>query len=156
MKLYQTPVSCYEMSKRLKTVTKLFSNSPTNPHLRGSYCKTRKDYKKLLKLKKQEWKNSMISKLETMEQERPREYWKIVNELREKQHRETSFNTVNFMKFFENLYSKTEVRKSDEEIEDFVTDALDKIKSSSEPEFTLEELISAIKRLKNNKAPGPD
>ena len=148
--------SCYEMSRRLKTVTKLFTKSPTNPHLRGSYCKTRKDYKKLLKLKKQEWRNEMISRLETMEKERPKEYWKIINELKEKKRSETSFNTENFMKFFENLYSKTEIRKSDDKIEDFVIQALEKIKTSNEPDFTMEELNFAVNSLKNNKAPGPD
>ena len=35
--------TCYEMSKRLKNVAKLYANSPTNPHLRGSLCKTRKN-----------------------------------------------------------------------------------------------------------------
>lgn len=148
--------SCYEMSKRLKNVTKLFIKSPTNPHIRGSYCKTRKEYKKLLKLKKEEWKNDMISKLEKLEKERPKEYWKIVNELREKKHRETSFNTVNFMKFFENLYSKTKLSKTDEEIENFVSETLKNLQSTNEPDFVIEELILAIKQLKNNKAPGPD
>ena len=44
--------SCHEMGKRLKNVAKLYAKSPTNPHLRGSLCKTRKEYRKLLKLKK--------------------------------------------------------------------------------------------------------
>ena len=104
--------TCHEMSRRLKDITKLFTKSPTIPHLRASYCKTRKDYKKLLKFKKQEWMMEMISKLENLEKERPKECWKIVNELREKQHKETWFNTANFMKFFENLYSKTELFKA--------------------------------------------
>ena len=44
--------SCHELSKRLKLTTKLLAASPNNPHLRGSFCKTRKEYKRLLKLKK--------------------------------------------------------------------------------------------------------
>ena len=82
------------MSKRLKNVAKLFSNAPNNPYLRGSLCKTRKEYKKLLKHKKREWQSMMISKLETLEKERPKEYWKIINELREKKHKDVSFNTL--------------------------------------------------------------
>ena len=46
-------------------------------------------------MKKLQWKNEMIAKLESLEKERPKEYWKIVNELREKKQRETSFNTIN-------------------------------------------------------------
>ena len=148
--------TCQEMSRRLKDVTKLYVKSPTNPHLRSSYCKTRKEYKKLLKTRKKEWQNEMISKLETLEKEHPKEYWKLINELREKKQRETSFNTSNFVKFFQNLYSKIDTNKSDEEVEKFVSETFKQFHSSSEPIFTLEELISAIKRLKNNKAAGPD
>lgn len=149
--------TCYEMSQRLKNVTKLFVKSPTNPNLRGSYCKTRKEYRKLLKMKKQEWKKEMISKLETLEKEKPKEYWKIVNELREKRHKETSFNTTTFIQFFQNLYAKTELNNTtDKEIEKFVSETLENLESSGKPDFTLEELINAIKRLKNNKATGPD
>ena len=148
--------SCHEMSKRLKNCAKLLANSPSNPHLRGSFCKTRKEYKKLLKLKKREWRNSMISKLENLERDKPKEYWKIINELREKKHKEVSFNAENFIKFFENLFSKTEQNKSEDEVEKFITETLNKAETLSEPDFTFEELLSAIKLLKNNKAAGPD
>ena len=149
-------LTCQEMNRKLRDVTKLYIKSPTVPHLRNSYCKTRKEYKKLLKFKKQEWRSEMISKLESLEKQHPKEYWKIVNEIRGKKQRETSFNTSNFVKFFENLYSKTEINKSDEEIEKFVIETLEKLQSSSIPDFTLEELVFAIKHLKNNKAAGPD
>ena len=149
-------LTCQEMNRKLRDVTKLYIKSPTVPHLRNSYCKTRKEYKKLLKFKKQEWRSEMISKLESLEKQHPKEYWKIVNEIRGRKQRETSFNTFNFVKFFENLYSKTEINKSDEEIEKFVIETLEKLQSSSIPDFTLEELIFAIKHLKNNKAAGPD
>ena len=66
--------SCHEVSKRLKNCAKLLAASPNVPHLRGSFCKTRKEYKKLLKLKKREWKNDMISRLENLEHDNPKEY----------------------------------------------------------------------------------
>ena len=72
------------MSQRLKNVAKLLSKTPNSPHLRGSFCKTRKEYKKLLKCKRKEWTNSMIAKLEMAETNNPKECWKIVNEIREK------------------------------------------------------------------------
>ena len=149
-------LTCYEMSKRLKNVAKLYAKSPTNPHLRGSLCKTRKEYKKLLKLKKTEWRKEMISKLEKLEKEKPKEYWKIINELREKKQKETSFNAENFIKFFENLFAKVESNEDEKNIEAFIAETLNKLQNSSEPDFTLEELIFAIKQLKNNKAAGPD
>ena len=66
--------SCYEMSRKLKNVAKLLSKSPSNPHIRGSFCKTRKEYKKLIKMKKKEWTSTMIAKLEEIETKDPKEY----------------------------------------------------------------------------------
>ena len=56
--------SCFELANKLKNIAKLVSNSPKNPHLRGSLCKTRKEYRKLLKLKRKEWKTQMVHQLE--------------------------------------------------------------------------------------------
>ena len=151
--------TCHEMSMRLKNVAKLYVNSPSNPHIRGSFCKTRKEYKKLIKQKKREWtSNTMISKLETAETNNPKEYWEIINELREKKHSETSFNSVTFVDFFKKLFSKdkTDNTPDEESIEEFVNKNLEIIQDPKEPDFTMEELLFAIKWLKKNKAAGPD
>ena len=49
--------SCFEVSQRLKMTAKLLAKSPKCPHLRGSFCKTSKEYRKLLKWKKKNGKN---------------------------------------------------------------------------------------------------
>ena len=46
--------------------------------------RTKKEYKKLIKQKKREWKNGMIKQLEQLENHDPKEYWKLLNEIREK------------------------------------------------------------------------
>jgi hypothetical protein len=146
--------TCYEVSKRLKLVAKLLANSPRDPHLRGSFEKTRKEYKRLLKLKKQEWRNSLIKKLESMETNDPKEYWKMVNELRAKKQSETpTLNTEDFVNFFEKLYSKN-VPKDHDEKEKFVNEHLEKLDFQKEPDFAFEELLKAIQLLKKNKACG--
>ena len=93
------------MSRRLKTTAKLLAASPNNPHLRGNLCKTRKQYKKLLKEKKREWKKHMVQRLQQIEEKDPKEYWKLVNELREKKQGESHFDAERFTLFFEKLYS---------------------------------------------------
>lgn len=143
--------SCYELSKRLKLTTKLLAASPTNPHLRGSFCKTRKAYKKLLKYKKREWKDNMIHKLEELESKDPNEYWKLVNELREKKQVDSYFQADTFTSFFEKLFSLSD--HSNQEIEKQVSDSLDNITVSNEPDFLMDELKKAIKSLKNKTGP---
>ena len=98
----------------------------------------------------------MISSLENLEHDNPKEYWKIINELREKKHKEASFNAENFIQFFEKLFSKVKENGTEEKVENFVSEALKKADTVGEPDFTFEELVFAIKLLKNNKASGPD
>ena len=150
--------SCYEMNKRLKLVAKLCSESPNNPYLRGSLIKTRKEYKRLLRSKKQQWKTQIIKKLETVEESNPKEYWKLIKELREKEQNNTICNPENFNLYFEKLYSQNkEYNQEKQEIEDFVQKTLNKISDlNKEPNFTSDELKKAINKLKNNKAAGPD
>ena len=151
---------CYEMNKRLKLVAKLCATSPKNPHLRGSLIKTRKEYKKLLRYKKQEWKKQVISKLEKAETSNPQEYWKLVSELRERNRNTTNSNPEDFTSFFEKLYAKNIKYKNNThtlEIEEIVQKTLNRSTDLSlEPDFKIEELRKAIHKLKSNKSAGPD
>ena len=47
-------------------------------------AKARKEYKKFIKLKKQQWRDTMIKKLEEVEANNPTEYWKIIKEMKER------------------------------------------------------------------------
>ena len=147
--------TCQEMSRKLKDVTKLLAKSPNNPHTRGTFCKTRKEYNKLIKNKKKEWKHQMINYLESLEEKDPKEYWKLVSEIRGKNAVGTSFDAENFTSFFEKLYSPT--AKVNDDVTRTVKEALNSLnKFTDEPNFTLEELIKAIRILKTGRAAGPD
>ena len=150
---------CYEMNKRLKLVAKLCAASPKNPHLRGNLLKTRKEYRKRLIFKKQEWKHLIIKKLEEIETNNPQEYWKLVKEMREKNNNTTISNSDEFTSFFIKLYSLNNNNNNTAraEIEEMVQKSLNRSTDlKTEPEFTLAELRKAIQKLKNNKSAGPD
>ena len=63
--------TCYEMNKRLKLTAQLLIKYPINPHLRDSFVKSK------------EWKQALIHRLESIEEKDPKEYWKMIDELRE-------------------------------------------------------------------------
>ena len=100
--------SCAEMSKHLKLTGYLLSKSPKDPYLRGSLIKTRKEYKKLLKLKKKEYHIDLIKTLEMLENNKPKEYWNLLRKLREDKQENKICNTETFITFFEDLFSKEE------------------------------------------------
>ena len=86
-----------------------------------------------------------------LENKDPKEYWKLVNDLREKRKNNTQYDAEKFTLFFEQLYSETEVEKN-EKMKTQIDEMLDQLTNmSDEPDFTLEELINAIKALKITK-----
>ena len=96
----------------------------------------------------------MVNKLEQLEEKNPKEYWNLINELREKTGGETHFDAESFTSFFEKLYS---LSNQNEEVKSYINNHLENIPSDMvEPVFVMEELIKAIRLLKNNKAGGPD
>ena len=156
--------SCFEMSKRLKLISKLVSQSPKNPYLRGRLVTTRKDYKKLIRQKKKEWKNNIINELENMKTQNSKEYWKIINELQGKTKVSNISNPERFESFFKKLYSEKIQNKGTfhENIENMIKKYLEDENVQSkgnkilDANITEEELKKHIVKLKNNKSAGPD
>ena len=156
--------SCFEMSKRLKLVSKLLSQSPKNSYLRGRLVTTRKEYKKLIRQKKKEWKNHIINELENMKTQNSKEYWKIINELQGKTKMSNISNPEKFERFFKKLYSEEIQNKGTfhENIEDTIKKYFEdeniegKRNEILDAEITVEELKKHIEKLKNNKSTGPD
>ena len=148
--------SCYEMSKKLNQIGKLVEKNPKDPFLRGQLMTRRKEYRKLIKLKKLQWKDNMIRKLEEIEEKSPAEYWKIVKDLKEKKKAGKMIEKPEeFEQFFKKLFSienpniRTQKQK---EIEALVNETLKKSSSTPTENYSMEELKSGIKKLKANRS----
>ena len=130
--------TCAELSKNLKLTAYLLSKSPKDPYLRGKLVKTRKEYKKLIKIKRNEYHNEMIRKLESIEENNPKEYWEIIQKLRNKKQEQKICNTEDFVSFFENLFTdKPKLNHQEKEIRDFVDMTLKD--AQGEQDYTLTE-----------------
>ena len=106
-------------------------------------------------MKKNEYHNQMIKKLENLEEKNPKEYWKIVQDLRKKKKEQQICNTEEFVTFFEELFTeKQELNDHENEIKSYVENTLKN--AVSKQDFTLAEFFHALKILKNNKSAGPD
>ena len=157
--------SCFEMNKRLQLVAKLLSKSPKNPYLRGSFVKTRKEYKRLIREKKIAWKNNILNKLENMKTQNSKEYWDIINDLKGKQKKTIINDPDKFEAFFKKLYSNNIEKKGPfhQHIENIVKQCMENEESVIKLEnkildadITIKELKEHIKKMKNNKSTGPD
>ena len=120
---------------------------------------TRKEYKKLIKLKKKQWKDTMIKRLEAIEEENPAEYWKLIKEVRERKTDHKITNPEEFEQFFIKLFSDNTQENSNVELEERhkkiaeeVEKMLDNQVDMTQKDYSLEELKTAIKNLKLNRA----
>ena len=70
--------TCYELNRKMKSLVKLNAKKPENNEIRRNLNMIKKQYKKLLKENKKKWEDKIISKLELLESENPKQYWKII------------------------------------------------------------------------------
>lgn len=62
--------------------------------MRGSFFKLNKEYAKLRKYKKQEFRQSIIDKLDQLNETNPKEYWNLVKSLRETDSNKTNIENA--------------------------------------------------------------
>ena len=71
-----------KMKCQLNYKAQLMSKYPRDPIVRGSFFKLNKQFSKLRKRKKREFKDDILNQINNLESENPKEYWNLVNELR--------------------------------------------------------------------------
>ncbi len=150
--------SCYELNRKMKSLAKLNQRNPGNNEIRRNLNMFKKQYKKMLKEKKRKWNDKIMSKLQNLESEDPKQYWNLINELRNTQKNNNISNSNNFEKFYENLFSKySHSEKSKYNLISMeVEELLKSNELNKETDFTLKELNESLAKLKNNKTAGPD
>ena len=138
---------------------------------RSTYHKTRKlynkykttHYKLLLKSVSKEYKNKMaknvrryknnkIDKLKNLKYAKPREFWKIINSIDDK-NRDTA-PLQDLYNYFKNINQEKETEK--EEVQSKNEQPSQNINMHINQPFTDSEIIKAVKNLKNNKSHGTD
>ena len=149
------------LKKNVDGKAALMNKYPKDPFIRGSFFKTYKKYAKLRKYKKREFKNVILNRLENLETENPKEYWKLVNLLRNENtdKPENNIDGETWYKYFASLASipidkHDQIKKIEEKL---------KLLESNITSFTLldnkiseAELNKAFKKLKSDKSPGLD
>ena len=148
---------CIHAKRNLNNLAREYGKTPTAEEIRSRYYIAKKDYRKLLKRKKQE----LIAKLNSDILDAKTIDWKMIKSLKNiAPQKETLdiFDIENFRDFFENLYAKKESirqpKQSANRVE--VTEREAKIQKCLNDIVTEEELSLSLKLLKNGKAAGLD
>ncbi|CAC5421077.1 unnamed protein product [Mytilus coruscus] len=81
------------------------SNDPFNTTLRNSFFRQYRHYNKSNKYKIESYKNDIIKKLESLHNNNPKQYWDLVNSLKENEKSTPSVEPDKFYEHFKNLNS---------------------------------------------------
>ena len=143
---------CRKLKSKLNIAKKGLQTRPFDQNALSNYLTCRKRYKRCLKRAEKQFKNHLLDKLLALENENPKEYWKIVGKMRcwncEKSDPVDAIKTHRWIKHFETLFGKDS------------SSHLDECKSVvfNELNFHIkqQEISSAINSLKRNKSPGID
>ena len=126
---------------------------------RRLYVEKRKQYKELLKSKKQKFKDSVVESL-TCYSNNPKEFWNTVRSFKRKADRPSGISTDDWFKHFYDVFNDFPIdEQSDMEFNCRYRDSASNESSNDGPldqPITLNEIESAIRALKGSKAAGPD
>ena len=124
----------------------------------------KKAYKKLVKTKKRSFKEFLLQKIASLESDNPKDFWEMVNELRQKSANQISdkIDAEEWFTYFRKLSTPHNSAKSGFEklVDDFNVSKIAEFAKSNEPildePITLEEIRKASTKLKTGKAAGND
>ena len=136
---------------------KLFRKYSNDPYVRSSFYKTLKEFRKLRKHKLRQYRQGILDKLDSMRENNPSSYWKLLDELKnsDKIDKSENISSSEWIKHFSALNEQDSIPNSD--ILDKLRD-LEKEKVFNELDYLIseKEISSCIKDLKNKKSSGCD
>ena len=149
------------MKKLLEEKANLMSKFPRDPIIRGSFFKFNKQFAKLRKKKRNDFKQLILDKLDDLQSDNPKEYWSLVNSLRNdtREKPENSIDGQTWFHYFSKLSSiPNNIKDKLIIIENKIKSFEGKISSFCDLDFEISttELSKAISKLKSGKSPGLD
>ena len=151
------------LKKHVNDKAVLMSKFPKDPIVRGSFFKLNKQFAKLRRKKKREFRENILDRLSNLESENPKDYWNLVNQLRLENNSETKNNIDGdiWYKYFSDLSSIPEnehIKSKIKEIKSKLELLEKKNFGFSEIDFKITpgELQKALRQLKSGKSPGLD
>lgn len=155
--------SCHITRSQLNSLAKQVCKDPKNNFLRGMFFTAKKKYKREIKTAKYTYKKQLMEKLELASESNPKEYWKLLEALKQTETSKTNSNSAisseDWVTHFRNLFKPHLLTQSSTE-KDILQelDKLEKEKCFNELSFriTIDEVQMASKQLKSGKSSGPD
>ena len=149
--------SCDVLRQIVKMSARRVSERPFDNALKIEFYSRKKEYKRLLKQKKNQYKQKILDKLENLHSTNPVEYWRLVKELQkhvgnETKHADKIAPEVWYDYFQTLLGKKSVIEEKDKNMEERVENLESGLGNVMDEEITYHEVCKVVKNLKNKKA----
>ena len=151
--------SCSLAYKNLQQTSRFLHRDPNNPWLRGKLFKEKKLYKKLIKQQQGQFLGKMFEQMDSCQSNDPKRYMELVKKIRDGtfdkiSHSDSdSISPDDWRNHFRNLLGP-KINKTEKhlEYETFIENNINNHDKIFEQPLKKEEILKAIKSLKNNKS----
>ena len=155
------PKNLEHLKCEIKSLGKALAAQPFNKTLLVALANKRKQFNNGVKAAKNKTKRELLTKIESLEKTDPKQYWNMINGLRQKKQSGQEINPEDFFNFFKDLNNLKE-KSTNQVFEQTINNKInDLIKSNDtndilDKKITVEETKKVLKSLKNCKSPGLD
>ena len=130
---------------------------PFDKDLRNSFYRSYRIYNKTRKFKARNLKSETIRKIDGLQSNNPKEFWNLINSLKENPRNVPPVNPDEFLNHFKNLNQvNPTVSNTSERLKIILSDLESRSNLFNELDFSISdnEILLAIKKLKSNKSGG--
>ena len=145
-------IECHQVLNKLNRLSKLLSSDPRNPWLKGKLFQESKLYKKIVKQKQKLFTDNLFLQLKSMHGSDPKQYMDLVKSLRSGQFDRKKVSDTEAIEpdewfdHFSSLLGKSvKTSKSDQEMETFFQENVDKFSSELDHPFSKSECLKIKK-----------
>ena len=151
---------CKLSFRQLQSLARNIKKQPSNMFLVHKFRYMKKQYKKLLNVKKQRFRDNIFDMLDNMQENNPKAFWNLYDDLCSSSQTDSTnpISPKKWLDHFSTLMNRN-IAHSDKDFEASLNNLWDHYDfSDNELNFiiTPDEVIKAGLKLKNNKAPGVD
>jgi hypothetical protein len=152
--------SCMELRRQLRITSKILKKNPTNPFIKSKLLSESKEYNKLRKQKQREFIDSLYLELDQLHKNNPKGYMNIINSIRDGSFDKSVKDDTGHVspdkwrEHFQRLLGPPVDKRQD--LCDYISENCDLYSSELDRPFSVSEFSTAVKSLKNNKAPAFD
>ena len=157
--------SCFEARNELRNLRYLLVRNPKNPFIRGSYFRKKKEFNKLIRKRKREHENYLLTQLQNLQDKNPTAFWNLLKKLKnEKSTDQEVIPTDTWVEHFKSIHSRSRLEKQvfDYNFEKEILNKLKVLQKDNTSQGPLDycvtesEICTAIQALKTKKASGED